>query len=138
MEVGIAITVLRHGWSGVSGASAALEEVKKVLKLGERCTVIPAGKKFGDAGIIACKHLDIPDHFIDMVVAVHLSKLSVGCGEFGERRSKVCSPNCCVGTCNRVFELNDRDSMRSGDIGRAVVSDKISDLDRTGSQLLLV
>jgi hypothetical protein len=28
--------------------------------------------------------------------------------------------------------------MRSGDIGPAVVSDKISDLDRTGSQLLLV
>ena len=37
----------------------ALEEVKKVVKLRERRTVIPAGKKFGDADIIARKHLDI-------------------------------------------------------------------------------
>ncbi len=39
---------------------------------------------------------------------------------------------------DRVFELNDCDSMRPGNIGGAVVPDEIGNFDRAGSQAMLV
>jgi hypothetical protein len=73
-----------------------------------------------------------------MIIAMRCPKLCIGRGKLGKSRCQVSRSNCRVGASDRVFELNDRDSMRPGNISGAVVPDKIRNLDRTSSQILFV
>ncbi|KZC41043.1 hypothetical protein RHOFW510R12_14805 [Rhodanobacter sp. FW510-R12] len=73
-----------------------------------------------------------------MGFAMRCSKLGIGRSKLGKGRRQVCSSNGRFGACDRVFELNDRDSLRPCNIDGTVVPDKIGNLNRAGSQALLV
>jgi hypothetical protein len=80
----------------------------------------------------------IADDIFDMIVAMGSTKLGIGDREFDERGRNIRRANRFVSARDRVFELDYANSLRPGNVGAAMIPDKVSDFDGTRTKFLLV